>query len=85
MLTPKFVAASIVAFGLAGAPAFAQDAMRADADTQFQQLDRSNKGYLTPADVSGQPTVAQRFAKFDANRDGRLDRSEFAALIASVK
>jgi hypothetical protein len=35
--------------------------------------------------VSGQPTVAQRFARFDANKDGRLDRSEFAALIASVK
>ncbi len=85
MLTPKFLAASIVALGLAGAPAFAQDATRADADTQFQQLDRNNKGYLTPADVSGQPTVAQRFARFDANKDGRLDRSEFAALIASIK
>jgi Ca2+-binding EF-hand superfamily protein len=85
MLTSKFVAASVVAHGLAGAPAFAQDAMRADADAQFQQFDRSNKGYLIPADVSGQPTVAQRFARFDANKDGRLDRSEFAALIASVK
>jgi len=85
MLTPKFVTASIVALGLAGAPAFAQDAMRADADAQFQSLDRSNKGYLTAADVSGQPTVAQRFAKFDANKDGKLDRGEFAALVASVK
>ncbi|MGH8696558.1 MAG: EF-hand domain-containing protein [Burkholderiales bacterium] len=35
--------------------------------------------------MSSAPTVAQRFAKFDANKDGRLDRSEFAALLASIK
>jgi Ca2+-binding EF-hand superfamily protein len=85
MLNPKFLAASIVALGLAGAPALAQDAMRADADAQFQSLDRQNKGYLTPADVSGQPAIAQRFARFDANQDGKLDRGEFAALVASMK
>jgi Ca2+-binding EF-hand superfamily protein len=85
MLSSRFLAASLVAFGLAGAPAFAQDALRADADAQFQQLDRNKKGYLTPADVSGQSALAQRFARFDANGDGRLDRVEFAALVASIK
>jgi Ca2+-binding EF-hand superfamily protein len=85
MLTPNFLAASVVALGLVGAPALAQDAIRADADAQFQNLDRNRKGYLTAADVSGQPAVAQRFASFDANKDGRLDRGEFAALIASIK
>jgi Ca2+-binding EF-hand superfamily protein len=84
MLHPKFLAASIVALGLAGAPAFAQDT-RMDADVQFQQLDKDQKGFLTPADVANTPSIAQRFTKFDANKDGKLDRSEFAALIASMK
>jgi len=85
MLNPKFLAASMLALGIVAGPAIGQDAMRADADTQFQTLDRSNKGYLTRDDVAGNPPVAQRFAKFDANKDGRLDRSEFAALVASIK
>jgi len=86
MLNPKFLAASVVALGLAGTPAsFAQDTTRTDADVQFQQLDRNQKGFLTRADVAGTPAIAQRFDKFDANRDGKLDRAEFAALIASMK
>lgn len=85
MLSSKFLAASMLALGIMAGPAVGQDSMRADADTQFQQLDRSNKGYLSRDDVANTPTVAQRFVKFDANKDGRLDRSEFAALIASMK
>ncbi|MGH8679988.1 MAG: hypothetical protein ACREVP_00585 [Burkholderiales bacterium] len=85
MLSSKFLAASMLALGIMAGPAVGQDSMRADADAQFQQLDRSNKGYLSRDDVSSAPTVAQRFAKFDANKDGRLDRSEFAALLASIK
>lgn len=85
MLNPKFLAASILALGLAEAPVFAQDSIRTDADTHFQQLDTDNKGYLTRSDVAGNPQLAQRFAKFDANKDGKLDRGEFASLIASMK
>jgi Ca2+-binding EF-hand superfamily protein len=85
MLNSNFLAASMLALGIAAGPAIGQDTMRADADTQFQTLDRANKGYLTREDVAGNPAVAQRFAKFDANRDGRLDRGEFAALAASMK
>jgi len=85
MLSSKFLAASMLALGIMAGPAVGQDAMRTDADTQFQQLDRTNKGYLTRADVTASPTVAQRFAQFDANKDGKLDRAEFAALVASVK
>jgi hypothetical protein len=85
MLSTKFLAASIVALGLAGAPAFAQNAMRADADAQFHSLDRNNKGYLTRADVSSQPAIVQRFAQYDGDKDGKLNRGEFAALVASIK
>ena len=85
MLSSKFLAASMLALGIVAGSAVGQDSMRADADAQFQQLDRTNKGYLTRADMSGTPTLAQRFAQFDANKDGRLDRGEFAALIASIK
>ena len=85
MLKPNFLAASMLALGIAAGSAVGQDSMRADADAQFQQLDRTNKGYLTRADVSASPTVAQRFAQFDTNKDGKLDRAEFAALVASIK
>jgi Ca2+-binding EF-hand superfamily protein len=85
MLNPKFLAAASMALGIASGPALAQDAMRADADIQFRQLDKDQKGFLTRADVSSTPAIAQRFAKFDANKDGKLDRSEFTALIASMK
>jgi len=85
MLKPNFLAASMLALGIVAGSALGQDSMRADADAQFQQLDRTNKGYLTRADVSASPTVAQRFAQFDTNKDGKLDRAEFAALVASIK
>jgi len=83
-LNPKFLSATVLALGL-NTPVFAQDSVRADADIQFRQLDVDNKGYLTSADVSGNTQIMQRFAQYDANRDGKLDRSEFAALIASMK
>jgi len=85
MLKPNFLAASMLALGIVTGAAVGQDSMRADADVQFQQLDRTNKGYLTRTDVSASPTLAQRFAQFDANKDGKLDRAEFAALVASIK
>jgi len=86
MLSPNFLAASIVALGIASGPALAQGTMtRPDPDAQFQSLDKDNKGYLTRTDVSSMPAIAQRFAQFDANKDGKLDRAEFAALLGSVK
>jgi Ca2+-binding EF-hand superfamily protein len=85
MKQQKFLAASMVALGLTGSPAIAQDAMRADADAQFAQLDRDSKGYLTRDDVVGISSIARRFVTFDANKDGKLDRVEFAALMASLK
>jgi Ca2+-binding EF-hand superfamily protein len=85
MLTPKFLAASVLALGITAGPAVGQDTTRADADTQFVQLDADRDGFVTRAEVSKLPGAAQRFDKFDANKDGKLDRAEFVALIAAMK
>ena len=85
MLNPKFIAASIVALGIVGGPAVGQDSTRMDADARFAQLDADQDGFVTKAEAAKIPGVAQRFDRFDANKDGKLDRNEFAALIASMK
>jgi hypothetical protein len=43
MLSPKFLAASILALGLGDAPVFAQDETPTDAEAQFRQLDEHNR------------------------------------------
>jgi Ca2+-binding EF-hand superfamily protein len=85
MLTPKFLAASIVALGITAEPALGQDSTRQAADTQFQQLDGDSDGFVTRAEAAKMQGIAERFARFDANKDGKLDRAEFAALVASMK
>ncbi len=85
MLTPKFLAASVIALGITAGPAVGQDATRIDADTQFTQLDGDHDGYVTRAEVAQLPGLAKAFEKFDTNRDGKLDRAEFAALVAAMK
>ena len=85
MLTPKFLAASVIALGITAGPAAGQDTTRPDLDTQFAQLDADRDGYVTRAEVSKVPGAAQRFDKFDGNKDGKLDRAEFSALLAAMK
>ena len=84
MLTPSFRAASVLALGLGAGPAFVENWSRRDADARFAQLDADGDGFVTRADVSRVSGAAKRFGKFDANRDGKLDRPEFAALIATL-
>jgi Ca2+-binding EF-hand superfamily protein len=85
MLTPKFIAASMIVFGLAGPLAFAREETRQEADVQFEQLDRNGDGFLARDETATFVTIEARFERFDVNRDGRLDRCEFRALIASLK
>jgi EF hand len=85
MLNPKFLAASIIALGIAGEPALGQDSTRQSADIQFQQLDSDADGFVTRAEATKIPGVAERFTKFDVDKDGKINRSEFAALVASMK
>ena len=84
MLTPSFRAASVLALGLGAGPAFVENWSRLDTDARFAQLDADGDGFVTRADVSRVPGAAKRFRKFDTNQDGRLDRAEFAALIATL-
>ncbi len=85
MLTPRFLAASVLALGLTAGPLFAQDTTRTDADVRFVQLDADRDGFLTKTEASQLAGLSERFDKFDADRDGKLDRVEFAALIAAMK
>ena len=85
MMTPRFLAASVIALGLGAVPAFGEDTTRNDADAQFTRLDADRDGFVTRADMSKMPELTRRFAKFDADRDGKLNRAEFAALIAAMK
>jgi len=85
MLTPRFLAASVLALGITAGPLFAQGTTRTEADARFAQLDADRDGFLTRAEASQLAGLAQRFDRFDADRDGKLDRAEFAAVIASMK
>lgn len=84
MLMPKFVAASLVAFELAG-PVVAREDLWDQPEVQFEQLDRNGDAFLSRDEVAPLAQVTARFEKFDLNRDGRLDSGEFRALLASLR
>ena len=84
MLTPKFVAASLVALDLAG-PVLARETLPQPQEMPFEQLDRNEDGFLTRDEIVKVAQIAARFDKFDLDRDGRLDRGEFRGLVASLR
>ena len=43
----------------------------------FDELDKNRDGYLSKQEVAGEKELAKRFARFDANKDGRLDLDEY--------
>jgi osmotically-inducible protein OsmY len=43
----------------------------------FDALDKNQDGYLSRQEAAGDKELAKRFAKFDANKDGRLDLDEY--------
>ena len=51
--------------------------MSADLDRAFRGMDTNGDGYISREEALADPAVARGFAEADANRDDRLDRSEF--------
>jgi hypothetical protein len=84
MLTPKFLAASLVAFNLTDL-SHAREPASPPSIAAYEQFDRNADGVLSYDEVVATEAIATRFEKFDLDRDGRLDRSEFRALLANLR
>lgn len=68
MKSAKF---ALFAYGLAAA--FAAGAQ----DDRFRSLDRNGDGFVTREETTERPGFARAFDEADANKDGRLDASEW--------
>jgi cytochrome c5 len=55
------------------------------SDREFIRLDADFDGRLTPAEIRHDRALAGGFARFDRNRDGKLDISEYQALEARLE
>lgn len=69
----RFVVATLVA--LLAAPAWAQK--KDSGNSAFDSLDRNRDGFLSKEEVAGERELAKRFARFDADKNGRWDLNEF--------
>lgn len=49
----------------------------------FQDLDANRDGQITLDEAKKSPEVKSKFTQADANKDGKLDAAEFAALETS--
>ena len=58
----------------AGSGGMVQDS----SQQQFSKLDADGNGYLSKSEVNRDPALEQRYNTLDKNRDGKLDRAEFA-------
>jgi len=59
--------------------AFSEFAWADTDDPRFRQLDTDNDGFISLTEAAKDKALADVFAQFDANKDERLDRLEFAA------
>ena len=48
--------------------------------SSFQDLDANHDGQISRDEAKKSPEVSNNFDKADANKDGKLDASEFAAV-----
>jgi len=49
-------------------------------NVSFQKLDTNRDGQISLDEAKKSPEVSKMFGQADANRDGKLDSSEFSAL-----
>lgn len=80
----RLIVTACTAMALAGgAPALAAP----DDDiiaARFAELDRDGDGVLTRLECSRMPGLLESFLKHDADKDGRLNREEFARAAAPL-
>jgi Ca2+-binding EF-hand superfamily protein len=50
------------------------------SDKQFMTLDANNDGFLTQTELSSVKKLADRWTALDVNKDGRIEKAEFALL-----
>jgi EF hand domain-containing protein len=74
-----FVAAAANHGGLHATPARAQPVADTPAlSAEFARLDADGDGYISRKEALKDPEVVRTFRRADANKDGRLDISEYA-------
>jgi hypothetical protein len=54
------------------------------AAASFNDLDKDKDGYVSKVEAQKDRSIEQGFMAADKNRDGKLDRAEFAALAAGA-
>lgn len=65
-------------FDTAGSSNRANQPDQAGMVHSFSEIDGDNNGYVTKMETSHMPDLQRRYDSLDKNRDGKLDRAEFA-------
>jgi len=83
--TLAILAASLLAVGGAiaqqAAPQPPADDMKAAIDDKFRTLDANGDGVISQEEATKMKGLAERFQAADKNKDGKLDRGEFATAL----
>jgi hypothetical protein len=89
----KYALVGIAAAALAGA-AYAQDRgavpgvdvdANVDANITMPMADKNSDGKVSRSEAANNQALSQQFDKLDTNKDGNLDKGEFAKFEASQK
>ncbi len=67
----------VFALSLACAGAALAQQGKGTGNTAFDNLDRNADGFLSRGEIAGERELEKRFARFDLDKDGRWNASEF--------